>query len=186
MEMVRHRLESPDNRERFICVCFNPWRFEDFGRGKIALMAAIVDAIGERIEEDRGRFTAAIERANGLRRRLHSWGVLRQAATAAALGAGAGTEEAAGIGFAADAITGLGTDEAEHERPRSFPTVAHFHEEFADLIDSLGDDVQALVVFVDDMDRCSTATIVETFEAMRPLPPCAKDRLRCGCSQRDS
>lgn len=39
--------------------------------------------------------------------------------------------------------------------------------QFEDLIDSLGDNVQAVVVFIDDMDRCSTETIVETFEAMR-------------------
>ena len=31
----------------------------------------------------------------------------------------------------------------------------------------LGEDLGAVVVFVDDMDRCSTETIVETFEAMR-------------------
>jgi hypothetical protein len=51
---------------------------------------------------------------------------------------------------------------------RTFESVAHFHTEFAELIESLGDKVQAVVVFIDDMDRCSsTETIVETFEAMR-------------------
>jgi KAP family P-loop domain len=167
MEMIRARLESEENAGRFVCVCFNPWRFEDFTHGKVGLMAAIVDAIAERIEEDRPRFKVAVEKANALRRRLHSWGLFRQTATVAAGAAGAGPEEAAAAGLAADVITGVGTEDAGQERPRSFETVAHFHEEFASLVESLGEDVQALVVFVDDMDRCSTETIVETFEAMR-------------------
>jgi hypothetical protein len=167
MEMIRARLESEENAGRFVCVCFNPWRFEDFTHGKVGLMAAIVDAIAERIEEDRPRFKVAVEKANALRRRLHSWGLFRQTATVAAGAAGAGPEEAAAAGLAAEVITGVGAEDAGQERPRSFETVAHFHEEFASLVESLGEDVQALVVFVDDMDRCSTETIVETFEAMR-------------------
>jgi hypothetical protein len=65
--MLHRRLDAPANGGRFICVCFNPWRFEYFGPGKVALIAAIV----ERIEEDRGRFAAAIEKAGALPRRLH-------------------------------------------------------------------------------------------------------------------
>jgi hypothetical protein len=167
MEMTRARLESVENTGRFICVCFNPWRFEDFSHGKVGLMAAIVDAIGDRIEEDCGRFQVAVEKANALRRRLHRWGLVHQTAMFAASAAGAGPEEAAGAALAADVIAGVSGDDQEREPPRSFETVAHFHEEFASLIESLGADVQALVVFVDDMDRCSTETIVETFEAMR-------------------
>ena len=166
MEMTRARFEFQENAPRFICVSFNPWRFEDFTHGKVGLMAAIVDAIGERIEEDRTRFEVAIENVNALRRRLHQWGLLRQSAVFAATAAGAGPEESAAAGLAAEVITGAGANEDE-ERPRSFQTVAHFHEEFAMLVESLGEDVQALVVFVDDMDRCSTETILETFEAMR-------------------
>ncbi|HEY5260899.1 MAG TPA: P-loop NTPase fold protein [Solirubrobacteraceae bacterium] len=167
MEMTRARLESAENAGRFICVCFNPWRFENFSHGKVGLMAAIVDAIGDRIEEDSGRFQVTVEKANALRRRLHRWGLFHQTAMFAAGAAGAGPEEAAGVALAADVITGVGGDDEEREPPRNFETVAHFHEEFASLIESLGADVQALVVFVDDMDRCSTETIVETFEAMR-------------------
>jgi predicted KAP-like P-loop ATPase len=69
-------------------------------------------------------------------------------------------------GTAADVVGSAGVSEADTRR--TFETVAHFHTEFAELIESLGDEVQAVVVFIDDMDRCSsTETIVETFEAMR-------------------
>jgi hypothetical protein len=106
MEMTRARLESAENTGRFICVCFNPWRFEDFSHGKVGLMAAIVDAIGDRIDEDAGRFQVAVGKANALRRRLHRWGLFHQTAMFAAGAAGAGPEEAAGVALAADMIRG--------------------------------------------------------------------------------
>jgi KAP family P-loop domain len=109
MEMTRARLESAENAGRFICVCFNPWRFEDFSHGKVGLMAAIVDAIGDRIEEDSGRFQVTVEKANALRRRLHRWGLFHQTAMFAAGAAGAGSEEAAGVGRVDhDALTRAG------------------------------------------------------------------------------
>jgi hypothetical protein len=60
------------------------------------------------------------------------------------------------------AVSGLGGDRDGEEVSRSFETVTHFHMEFAELIESLRENVQALVVLVDDMDRCSTETIIET------------------------
>jgi hypothetical protein len=93
-------------------------------------------------------------------------GLWRHAAAVGATSAGAGPDEAALIAAAADAAGAIGPD--EEERPRTFETVAHFHAEFEDLVESLGDELQAVVVFIDDMDRCSSVdTIVETFEAMR-------------------
>jgi KAP family P-loop domain len=164
MQMGQTRLETGENEGKFICVSFSPWRFEDFGYGKVALMAAVVDAIAEYAEADEGKFDRAAELANGLREKLGSWGVLKLAAKLGASAAGAGPEEQALAEAAADVVGSGGPREIPK---RSFETVAHFHHEFEALIESLGEEVQAVVVFVDDMDRCSTETIVETFEAMR-------------------
>jgi hypothetical protein len=167
MEMTRCRLESSDNDGHFICVPFSPWRFEDFSYGKVALMAAVVDAIADRIGQDAPRFADAIEKANSLRGKLRQWGIFRHLGTVGAAAAGAGPEEAAAAGAATDAIAAISADEAEAEYQRTFETVSHFHEEFVSLMEAFDDDVQAVVVFIDDMDRCSTETIIETFEAMR-------------------
>lgn len=166
MRIVRQRLESGENNGRFICVSFSPWRFEDYHDVKAALMAAVVDAIGERIEADEGLKERAGAFLNRVRKRLHDWGVFRHAASVGTVAAGGGPEEVAAAGAAADVVTGIGEDPDAPKYQRSFETVAHFHDEFAQLMASLGDEVQAVVVFIDDMDRCATNTIIQTFEAI--------------------
>lgn len=167
MQMAEARLKEGDNEDRFICVSFSPWRFEDYHDVKAALMAAVVDAIAERLKDDVGLMERAGGFLNRVRQRLHDWGLFRHAAEVGTAAVGGGPEEVAGAGGVADAVGGAGLDPDAEKHRRSFETVAHFHEEFADLMESLGDDVQALVVFIDDMDRCSTPTIIQTFEAIR-------------------
>ncbi|MDP9260581.1 MAG: KAP family NTPase, partial [Actinomycetota bacterium] len=60
-----------------------------------------------------------------------------------------------------------GTEGQSAALPRSFESVSRFHREFSSVMKGLGEDVQALVVFVDDLDRCLTPAIVSTFEASR-------------------
>jgi hypothetical protein len=166
MEVTRKRLQSDDNESKFICVTFTPWRFEDFEYGKVALMAAVIDAVAEYAEEHEGVLEKVTEGANKLRRVLHRWGVFKGGATVGAVALGADPALTTMTGAAADTVAGSGP--ADDEPLRTFESVAHFHFEFEQLVDSLPKEVQAVVVFIDDMDRCSsTDTIVETFEAMR-------------------
>lgn len=166
MEMARLRLQTGENKGRFICVPFSPWRFEDFDHGKVVLMAAVIDGIADHAQETKGKLDHVIENANRLRGVLAGWGVWKGAATVGATAAGLSPQEAALTGEAAGALAASGRTERP-EPAREFESVAHFHVEFEDLVASIGDDLGAVVVFVDDMDRCSTETIVETFEAMR-------------------
>ena len=166
MRMARARLESVENEDRFICVSFSPWRFEDYHDVKAALMAAVVDAIAARVEKDEKLAERAGEFLNKVRGRLRDWGLFRAVAAAGTAMAGGGAEEAAITGAAADAVAGMGADPDAPEYQRSFETVAQFHVEFEELVESLGDDIQAVVVFIDDMDRCATNTIIQTFEAI--------------------
>jgi len=167
MEVARKRLETGESSERFICVQFTPWRFEDFHYGKVALMAAVVDAIADYADEHEGLFKTTAEKANKLRKTLQRWGVWKHAASVGVAALGGGREEIAAAAAAGDILGGAGPGD-DGEPRRTFETVAHFHSDFEELIESLGDSVQAVVVFIDDMDRCSSAeTIVETFEAMR-------------------
>lgn len=174
MGMTRARLESGANEGKFICVSFSPWRFEDFGYARVALMAAVIDAIEAYAADKSGSdFVEVGKKARRLGRFVRRLGLARYLGTAGALASGLGPQEAALLGTAADAAT-AGADKDENGEndedgvPETvFETVAEFHAVFEELVKALGDDVQAVVVFIDDMDRCSTATIVETFEAMR-------------------
>ena len=87
MDFARSRLETGENKDRFICVGFTPWRFEDFTNGKVALMAAVVDAIADYADEHKGMFAMATEKANKLRKTLNRWGIWRHAASIGAAAA---------------------------------------------------------------------------------------------------
>jgi hypothetical protein len=166
MEMARARLESDQNEKHFICVSFSPWRFENFGYGKAALMAAVIDAIADRGADIQGALEEVVDKAKKLRERLTRFGVIKGGTAIAATALGASPPEAALAGQAAEALGGMAT--APHAEPaREFESVASFHVDFEELVQALGEEFRAVVVFVDDMDRCSTETIVETFEAMR-------------------
>jgi hypothetical protein len=166
MEMARARLESEENKKYFICVSFSPWRFEDFGFGKAALMAAVIDAIVDRGADIQGALEGVVDKANKLRERLARFGIFRGGVTIGTAALGAGPAEAALAGQAAEAIGGMGAG-TKVETARQFESVASFHVDFEELVEALGNEFRAVVVFIDDMDRCSTETIVETFEAMR-------------------
>ena len=166
MEMARARLESDENEKHFICVSFSPWRFENFGYGKAALMAAVIDAIADRGADIQGALEGVVDKAKKLRERLTRFGIVRGGATIAATALGASPPEAALAGQAAEAVGVLGGG-PDAEPAREFESVASFHVDFEELVQALGKEFRAVVVFVDDMDRCSTETIVETFEAMR-------------------
>jgi KAP family P-loop domain len=167
MEVARNRLETDENKDKFICVKFTPWRFEDFNYGKVALMAAVVDAIADYAEERKGTLKGALEKANTLRRTLHRWGVWKNAAAVGAALAGAGPEEIKAAEAAGDILGDAGAPEPEAPK-RTFETVAHFHTQFEELIESLGEKLQAVVVFIDDMDRCSRT-------------PSSRRSRRCAC-----
>src|SRR5439155_13422880 len=56
---------------------------------------------------------------------------------------------------------------AEEPEPDPIESIAEFRAEFERIMGELGDDVAAVVVFVDDLDRCLPETIIDTFEAIR-------------------
>jgi hypothetical protein len=119
MDFARTRLETGENKNRFICVRFTPWRFEDFNNGKVALMAAVVDAIAEYAADHKGVFVTATEKANKLRKTLNRWGIWKHAASIGAAAAGAGPAEIAAAGAAGDIIGGAGSDDDGEPRRTS-------------------------------------------------------------------
>jgi len=170
MGMARARLESHEDRDRYVCVSFSPWRFESYEDVKAALMATVLKALGERVGASDTRLERLGKSVKALARPRVRW--LGRAAPvvggAAALAAGVPFEAGAGIGSAVGAAlpSGEATGEANGDAGVEIGSISEFRERFADLMSEL-QDVSALVVFVDDLDRCLPDTIVDTFEAIR-------------------
>jgi len=189
LKIVRSELEAltggTDTGEtggRYVCVEFSPWRYEDYDDVKVALMSAVLDRLQAEVSGKAAEEVSRLRRfARGLRRGSRWFGraaLTSAPATAAALAAAIDPAMAATSTGLVTSATGAVAGEARRllEDPAesgnaasgSDPVleVAAFRTQFAELVDGL-DNVAAVVVLIDDLDRCLPESVVDTFEAIR-------------------
>lgn len=193
MRLAAQRLEAtPEDEPNYIVVEFNPWRYEDFAAVKVALMTAVLDAVQayatDCIDDPQTKQTV-LARVRKLRPAVAKLAALMKFGSTVGgplVGLDPGTASALGdvadvaLTAAAAGGTGVGEDDADEDGPTdddrpaadsSAPSALHriadFHTEFEGLIGDLGDEIAAVVVFIDDMDRCDVSTIIATFETIR-------------------
>lgn len=183
LKISRRELEAETDENgicRYLCVDFSPWLYEDYEDVKTALMIQVLGACRERATtqdaqntvERLGRFAKLLGRRSRTAGRVAltaAPAVLPLALGMADLGVADATVSA--VQGAAQAVTPLATDALKddptsHSEAHEIPDLPAFREEFKNLIASL-DGVSAVVVFVDDLDRCLPETVVDTFEAIR-------------------
>lgn len=185
-ELARERSDPRDESERdpdtspYLTVAFSPWQYEDHEDVKVALMTAVLDALQERMPE-------AIEELDRLRAFvgvLKRWGrrvgrvgsaliptvmpvVLQAAAPGLDLGV-TGVVNAASSALSAEAETALTEPTLNQPEQPAVPIsdIKEFRKEFGDLVAKLPG-TEAVIVFIDDLDRCLPETVVDTFEAIR-------------------
>ncbi len=182
-ELLKIR-DDEESLSRYVCVEFSPWQYEDYDDVKVALMTTVLDAVGARVGGDQQEQVSRLRRfAQGLGR----WG--RRGGRVAV----AGAQTAAPLVIQAmdpsidpqvldvtKAAVNVAASEANKllEDPKAKPAASgngnveaitdagRFRAEFAKVVTTL-DDVDAVVVFIDDLDRCLPETVVDTFEAIR-------------------
>jgi hypothetical protein len=197
MKIVRQELEAEgdtddsrprnDSKARYVCVEFSPWHYEDYDDVKVALMSAVLDRLEGEIEpEEKEQVSRLRQFTQGLRRRTR-W-VGRGASKAIGPGAvfavqaldpdsaldpatrGLVQGTAAAVGAEAERL--FTEPPATQGRPPveaagdPVAEVGSFRAHFGRLVAGL-DKVAAIVVFIDDLDRCLPETVVDTFEAIR-------------------
>ena len=176
LKMVGTRLGATDG---YVVVPFSPWRYEAYEDVKAALMDAVLAEVAKLVPP-----TDAEQ--NGLLHRLRLKVARIMAGPAAAgrvlapavgtlaaahmgmspeLGAAAGTAVVAGVdAIASEEST---TDGGSQPKvPTVFESVSDFRDEFETLVRGL-DAVKAVVVLIDDLDRCLDDTVIDVFEAIR-------------------
>lgn len=154
--------------QKFLTVSFSPWRFEDYEDVKTALMASVIAALQERARTDAAFAEKAKKRLGGLVGRVNLLGAAKLTGRLALMthGVDIPPEVAALSGTQLLKPAPMEEGEEELEVPDRLHSIAGFRTEFEALMGDL-DDLQALVVFIDDLDRCLPDTIVDTFEAIR-------------------
>jgi hypothetical protein len=152
---------------KVLTVNFSPWQFEDYEDVKTALMAAVIGALQERSRADEKFNEKTKKRLGGLVRRVNLFGAATAVGRAALLAHGADLPPEVNALAGTQLLKPEPAEDGGQAEPDRLHSIAEFRNEFAALMADLGDDLQALVVFIDDLDRCLPDTIVDTFEAIR-------------------
>jgi predicted KAP-like P-loop ATPase len=175
IKMVQKDLEQEEDT---LCLTFNGWLFEGYDDAKTALMGTILDEISDR----RKLNEKAQDIVKRLSQRIDWFRLLSYAGKNAVaftvggpvgLGLNAGTDLVSFLTGNLDKIKGMDADklkefikeEAPDDRQNSRRNIRDFHKDFAELLDQTN--IKTLVVFIDDLDRCTPDTIIETLEAIR-------------------
>jgi hypothetical protein len=188
MRITRQELlkiqDDEESPSRYVCVEFSPWQYEDYDDVKVALMTTVLDAVGARAGDDQQE---EVSRLRGFVQGLGRWGrrggrvAVSAAQTAAPLALQAMDPSIdplaldvtkAAVNAAASEVNKLLEDPKAKQAAsgngaaESITDAGRFRAEFAKVIATL-EDVDAVVVFIDDLDRCLPETVVDTFEAIR-------------------
>jgi hypothetical protein len=165
--VVRMVKEQLDREEGTLCVYFNGWLFEGYEDAKAAIIGSILDELADKrraVEKAGDLFHRLRRRVNWFR--LMGWGIKTYFSVKAGLppapdAMGVSTEV---VKAAADGMEGV-IKEAPEGEDNIRRSVREFHDDFQELLEKT--DVQTLVVFVDDLDRCLPTTVIDTLEAIR-------------------
>lgn len=172
--LIRMSMKSFESEENTVCLVFNGWIFEGYEDAKTALMGSILDAI-----QKQTTLTAKAKQCLvGLYKSVDKLKLLRNGIKYGAdflLTGGIGTltditmksvvskvRDNVGDVEASDIITAM-QDELSNKEIRE--DIKEFQKNFSELLEATS--INRLVIFIDELDRCSPDTILETLEAIR-------------------
>lgn len=172
MHMCKKQLE--EQKDGTVCLLFNGWLYESYDDAKTAILASILDGI----KEGRELSGTAKITLKALYDSIDKFKVIKggikfgiDIAVTGGLGAITNlaikeiTKKAKKIAEDVDEENMLQAikDKLDYKEVRE--DIREFREKFAELIKEAG--IKKLVIFVDELDRCNPATILDTLEAMR-------------------
>ncbi|MBK6828948.1 MAG: NTPase [Chitinophagaceae bacterium] len=168
MKMVEEKYKD---KKDVLVIWFNGWLFEGYEDTKTVLMGRIVDEIISK----RTLSAKALKAAAKLLKRID---VLRLSGTAIKYGIGFATMGPVGLAAVSGADLLGKLKDADYEKyitekkeTDSNPdenlrnNIQEFHQNFDELIRETN--LEKIVVFIDDLDRCSPDTIIGTLEAIK-------------------
>lgn len=181
MRMLEARFTADKYKEAVACLYFNGWVFEGYQDAKTALLASILKQL---IEHER-LGPKLKEKAVGLLKRVKWMEVAKLGVkhvgiplVAGLLSGGAGAAAALALGVAAGkaaedgaqskpALESIGWGELINTDPEKPDLIGirQFRDDFAGMLKDCK--IEALVILIDDLDRCLPDRIIDTLEAIK-------------------
>lgn len=146
MRMIKKQIEDTNDRERVLTLWFNAWRYE----GRDEAQSALIHAVLRRVSKDR-TFTGDVQAL--FDRILNGASVMKLAKAI--------TKSLVTMTPDLDGLLSCFSDESK----KLAETMEGFEQDFEKLLGQVNVDV--IVVFIDDLDRCSSGKVVETFETIK-------------------
>lgn len=146
MMMLKKRIEETNAPERVLTLWFNAWRYE----GRDEAQSALIHAIVRRISDKR---TLGNEAKDLLKQILDGASVMKLAKVI--------TKSLITMTPDLDGFLNCFSDESK----KLAETMEGFERDFKKLLIQV--EVDTVVVFIDDLDRCSSDKVVETFETIK-------------------
>jgi hypothetical protein len=146
MRMARDQLDA---QAGVATIEFSAWQFESYEDVKAALMQVIL----QRLQQEQGLSETAMGLREKLLKRVDWFYALSLAATHVATLTPVSLDELRKV---------VRPDESDGE----IQAIQDFRRDFATLMTEI-ESIRSLVIFIDDLDRCLPASIIETFEAIR-------------------
>lgn len=173
MEMVKNHI-AEDKDESVLVVDFNGWLFEGYDDAKTALCGTILD----KIAEERSTMKKIVEKVKDLRHQIDTKKIFGKSIKYGLdflLTGGLGTitditVESIVSGIKKKFIEASPEELAElikrtEVEDKRRERIKNFHKEFSELLKEGG--IKHLVVFIDELDRCTPDTVLDVFEAIR-------------------
>jgi predicted KAP-like P-loop ATPase len=179
--LIRMSMKKAEEVEGTVCLIFNGWLFEGYEDAKTALLGTILDTI----RENQTLTDKANKCISGLYKSIDKFKLVKNGIKYTGdmlLTGGVGTiidltvknvlanakEKAPGLleeisGVDLEKIATSINDELDNKEIRQ--DIKAFQKNFAELLEE--SKINRLVVFIDELDRCSPDTILDTLEALR-------------------
>lgn len=163
-----------EQKDDTVCLLFNGWLYESYDDAKTAILSSILDGV----KESRTLQGTALEIIQALYQSIDKFKLIK-----GGIKLGVDLALTGGIGSIAnltlksvikkskkvlgeiDEETVIKDIKEKLDYKELREDIKEFREKFAQLIDEAG--IGKLVIFVDELDRCSPNTILDTLEAMR-------------------
>ncbi len=194
--LIRMVLDRLTKQPAVMTLQFNGWLFEGYEDAKTALMGSILDAIEDRVRDDKSFPERGGELLQRLKQRVN-WLQLASLAGRYVAPIVAGLPQLTLANLGADTVKLVQSAAAEKvsledaqkliasapEGPENVRrNIRDFRRDFAKLLTE--SKIETLVVFIDDLDRCLPDTIIETLEAIKLFLFVSKTAFVIGADER--